>query len=75
MNAKTKKTLWIAVCILFPGVLVLWLIYKLWRELLIVIFCAGIMGCANNSAALDRSPCACDFGPANIVIQEGGKNG
>jgi hypothetical protein len=58
MNIKTKKTLWIVACILFPGFLLLWLIYKLWREIIVAIFCSGLWGCAENSAAFDRSPYA-----------------
>lgn len=60
-----------------PAILIFWpmawLARKLWRLFLLLALAALIGGCASTSNKFDKSPCACDFTPLNMVTL-GGKS-
>lgn len=43
----------------------LWALNRLSRIIQGLVIATVISGCATNSASLEKSPCACDFTPAN----------
>lgn len=38
---------------------------KIWKPLAALFMLAAVTGCTSNSNTFDKSPCACDFKPAN----------
>lgn len=52
----------------------LWLLRHTSRALCLLFVAGVISGCASNSGAFEKSPCACEFSPINMTI-DGRSNG
>lgn len=65
------KALWLIFkLITFPIWLPFWLLGKMGKLLLLVLFVSAASGCVTNTGKLDKSPCACEFTPFVIDHKE-----
>jgi hypothetical protein len=58
-----KAIVFILKLVFAPVWMPLWVVKKFWKLLLVALVVTTAAGCVNNTAKLDKSPCACTMTP------------
>ena len=58
-----KTIVFICKAVTLPIWLPLWVIFKLWKVVLLAVVVSAASGCVTNTGKIDKSPCACQFTP------------
>ncbi|CAH0273624.1 hypothetical protein K5E40_27830 [Pseudomonas baetica] len=65
-----KAIVFIFKAVTLPIWLPLWVIFKLWKVVLLAVVVSAASGCVTNTGKIDKSPCACQFTPFVTADQE-----